>query len=408
MNRIFKVVFNHVLGRLVVVSEVASAIQRGALKVIAIAVAASCLGLPAYAKTYEVDSVSEEDFKSGVSVDHTTYNTGVNSKTGNTHLGMDTKTASGLQTVTVGINATHAYLPNGKLVLVQESDVPSNENYNTYVGRFHTLEKTESTYLANIRTYPYKDSPAGAISYNPANGTLSGDSGFSEDGKSYTGTYTDANGNIYRISAYTDSDKPNTSSAKWITTLTDSNGNTWTSSPQGYIQIKTPEADVTNVYTVTAKYEGGEWTTGIVDQNGNAPTDPKMTTITGPVENKELDMNIGEVNKKANGYFMTNTIKTTGQVTGEVSESTATVQTGDVVTATVNKNGTNHANDDSLTIKVNGEEVAKYTGVHYYSVNDGGSQQGNYNNTGATGRDSLAAGVGASATGIISSVTGTS
>src|SRR6185312_7531387 len=37
--------------------------------------------------------------------------------------------------------------------------------------------------------------------------------------------------------------------------------------------------------------------------------------------------------------------------------------------------------------------------THYYSVNDGGTQGGNYANDGATGADSLAAGVGASAAG---------
>jgi len=36
--------------------------------------------------------------------------------------------------------------------------------------------------------------------------------------------------------------------------------------------------------------------------------------------------------------------------------------------------------------------------THYYSVNDGGTHQGNYNNNGATGTDSLASGVNASAT----------
>lgn len=40
MNQIFKVVFNHVLGRHVVVSEVAGSIQRGACKAIVAAVLA--------------------------------------------------------------------------------------------------------------------------------------------------------------------------------------------------------------------------------------------------------------------------------------------------------------------------------------------------------------------------------
>ena len=44
--------------------------------------------------------------------------------------------------------------------------------------------------------------------------------------------------------------------------------------------------------------------------------------------------------------------------------------------------------------------------THYYSVNDGGTQGGNYNNNGATGNNSLAAGVGASATGDSSTALG--
>src|SRR6185312_5924941 len=46
--------------------------------------------------------------------------------------------------------------------------------------------------------------------------------------------------------------------------------------------------------------------------------------------------------------------------------------------------------------------------THYYSVNDGGAQGGNYNNDGATGVDSLAAGVGANAVGTNSVAVGSS
>lgn len=386
MNRIFKVVFNHVLGRHVAVSEVASSIQRGALKAVAVLLAVgamSCFGLPASAKTYEVDSVSEKDFKSGLSVDYTSYSTGVNQNTGETHLGMDTKTASGLQTVTVGINATHAYLPDGKIVLVQESSVPSNENYNTYVGRFNTLEKTESERIGIITNQ-------GKVS-KAFNGTLSEDSAMSADGTEFTGTYTAEDGKVYRIVGKRGAKQPNGLYA-WTTTITDQYGNSHTTSSINYMSIENSPADVTNVYTVTAKYEGGEWATSIVDQNGNAPTDPKMTTITGPVENKELDMNIGKVDKKADGYFMTNTIKTTGQITGTVDEKTATVKTGDVVSASVSENG------NELTISVNGEETT-FSPVHYYGVNDGGEQQDNYNGEGAVGKNALAAGVKAKAEG---------
>ncbi|XPG42248.1 hypothetical protein ABL848_36490 (plasmid) [Variovorax sp. NFACC28] len=43
--------------------------------------------------------------------------------------------------------------------------------------------------------------------------------------------------------------------------------------------------------------------------------------------------------------------------------------------------------------------IAASTPTHYYSVNDGGTQQANYTNNGATGANSLAAGVAASASG---------
>ena len=50
------------------------------------------------------------------------------------------------------------------------------------------------------------------------------------------------------------------------------------------------------------------------------------------------------------------------------------------------------------TDAINGSQlyaVAEKTQTHYYSVNDGGTRGGNYNNDGATGSNSLAAGVGA-------------
>ncbi|MDP9992677.1 autotransporter adhesin [Variovorax boronicumulans] len=45
------------------------------------------------------------------------------------------------------------------------------------------------------------------------------------------------------------------------------------------------------------------------------------------------------------------------------------------------------------------QAIAASTPTHYYSVNDGGAQQGNYTNNGATGANALAAGVNASAAG---------
>ncbi|QCP55019.1 hemagglutinin [Trinickia violacea] len=51
-----------------------------------------------------------------------------------------------------------------------------------------------------------------------------------------------------------------------------------------------------------------------------------------------------------------------------------------------------YATDQAIN---NLSNVVTATATHYYSVNDGGTQQANYNNNGATGADSLAAGVGA-------------
>ena len=101
--------------------------------------------------------------------------------------------------------------------------------------------------------------------------------------------------------------------------------------------------------------------------------------------------------KRNDGYFQTQTItkKVSGTMNATAEKdvvSEATVKTGDVVTAFIDED------DNTLTIGVNGEEIT-YNGVHYYSVNDGGTQTGNYNNTGATGLDAIAAGPNASATG---------
>src|SRR6185437_976787 len=59
-------------------------------------------------------------------------------------------------------------------------------------------------------------------------------------------------------------------------------------------------------------------------------------------------------------------------------------------------NGTNP--DDAVNLSQLDSAVAGAT-THYYSVNDGGTQGGNYNNDGATGAGALAAGVDASAVG---------
>ena len=234
MNRTFKVIFNQVLGRHVVVSEIASSIQHGAVKAIAVALMAgviSCLSLPANAKTYEEDSISESDFKSAVAVTHTTYSTGSNSSNGSVTLQIENESASGLKTVTVGINAAHAYLPGGKLVLVQESAYPNNENYNTFVNRFNALEHKDSERLAVITNQ-------GKLSKTSA-GSLSEDSGMNADGTEFTGTYTAEDGSIYTIFGKRGEKQPSGLYA-WTTTITDQSGNTYTSNSVNYMSIENP------------------------------------------------------------------------------------------------------------------------------------------------------------------------
>nr|MCR5336526.1 hypothetical protein [Synergistes sp.] len=128
-----------------------------------------------------------------------------------------------------------------------------------------------------------------------------------------------------------------------------------------------------------AKPEGGTISTAI--QSAAKPTSTNFS-----VKTKKTDT----------GYFQTQTI--TKQISGTMnataertSTTEAVVQVGDVVTASVNDA------DNTLTIGINGEEVT-YNGVHYYSVDDGGTHTGNYDNDGASGTNAIAAGPNASAT----------
>lgn len=272
---------------------------------VALALFAMNIALPVHAE-YVADQYSENNLRSAPLTTDLNYSTGMNSKTGKYTLGIAQNNASQLKTVTVGINATSGFLPNSKMVLLQNSIAEKigtevNPAYYTYTGKFQA------------------------------------------------------------------------------------NGKTWTATA-----IYDPDKD--------------KWTTSLLDEDGKP--DKQMKIQSGPYVNTDIKLEVGAVNKKTNGYFMTNKITKTNQVSGKQTSQEATVQTGDVVTATVNAVGTSHANDDSLTVKVNGQTVATYTGVHYYSVNDGGSHAGNYNNTGATGANAIAAGPDAKAGGASSVAVG--
>ncbi|MBS7327831.1 MAG: hypothetical protein KIG68_03655, partial [Oxalobacter sp.] len=319
MNRTFKVVFSKVLGKHVVVSEIASNIQRGVCKAVAVLLTAGVLALPQAVfagSPYLAPDQSNVTNDSGLDVytvpgtthQYTGDNAGID-------IQLTQNAANGANVVVAGVSNMGTYTEGGKILLYQV------ESGSTGLG---------SVYYGEIETVE------GIYKY----------------------TAVEKNGILY------------TNLAKARAAGVDVDSLT----AQGY-------------KVGVVKPTGGTISTAI--QSASKPT-----SVTFGVRTQKTDT----------GYFQTQTItkKVSGTMnaTAEKDVTTETVvQTGDMVTVSKSEDG------NDLTISVNGEETT-FSPVHYYSVNDGGSQQGNYNNTGATGLDSLAAGVGASATGIISSVTG--
>ena len=118
-----------------------------------------------------------------------------------------------------------------------------------------------------------------------------------------------------------------------------------------------------HTYTITSTYDTktGKFNTVAVDEKGNAAKNIASTITVTELSN--VTYKSGEITKVTNGsadqqgYFQTNTVTTTGQVTGKETESTATVRVGDIVTA---KNGTNNG-QNTMTVYVNGEKQAELT-----------------------------------------------
>lgn len=118
-----------------------------------------------------------------------------------------------------------------------------------------------------------------------------------------------------------------------------------------------------HTYTITSTYDTGtgKFNTVAVDEDGNAARGIASTiSIT---ELSDVTYKSGEITKVTTGsvdeqgYFQTNTVTKTGQVTGKKMESTATVRVGDIVTA---KNGTNNG-QNTMAVYVNGEKQAELT-----------------------------------------------
>ena len=106
-------------------------------------------------------------------------------------------------------------------------------------------------------------------------------------------------------------------------------------------------------YTATYDKETGEWNR-YVEKPENGSISTGVVSLTPP---KNLEVST-QMTKEENGYFKKDTITRTDSVTGKVSESTITAQTGDVVSASVN--------GDKLTITINGEktEFIDHVGVN--------------------------------------------
>ena len=108
-------------------------------------------------------------------------------------------------------------------------------------------------------------------------------------------------------------------------------------------------------YTITATYdkENKKWNFSSVDEKGNPATNVgRMLNLSSSVDELEdVKYSVGKIDKTEQGYFQTNTVTKTGQVTGEEDKVSTTTRTGDVVKASTSKD------EKTLTISVNGEST---------------------------------------------------
>ena len=319
MNRIFKVVWSKTKNCYVVVSEIAkrsgkssSSLNKKVKCSAALALFAMSIALPVHAD-FPSDKYGESNLSSAAMTTYLNYSHGVDSDNGTYTFGISPQTASQLKTVSVGINGSSGFLPNGKMVLLQNSIVETlngerNWGYYTYTNKFK---------------------------YN---------------GKTYTATA-----------------KYDPDTDKWTTTILDEEGQ-----PHPDIAIQSAQGDPA-VYT-----------------------------------NKDIKIEAGKVEKKSNGYFVTNTIKTKDQVSGKEDLSEATVQCGDVVT--ISKSGTT-SGMENFGIKINDESKAKFDAAHYFSYSDNGNRASNYSSVNGPGVKplsiySVAAGVDTNVTAVLATATG--
>ena len=146
MNRIFKIVFNHVLNRYVVVSEVASSIQRGACKAMAVALTAGAAlafpqavlaGSPYLAPDQSKvtnDSALDVYTVPGTTHQYTGENAGID-------IELTQNAANGANVVVAGIANMGTYLEGGKMMLYQVESGSTGLGQ-VYYGEVETVEGT--------------------------------------------------------------------------------------------------------------------------------------------------------------------------------------------------------------------------------------------------------------------------
>ena len=133
----------------------------------------------------------------------------------------------------------------------------------------------------------------------------------------------------------------------------------------------------------------------VADRIGfNIATSPVTTDANATFATNQVYANAGATQAAKNAVIATVRNTTTNRY-GAVSVGNA-----DVTRQIINLAP---GSEDSDAVNV---AQLKAATTHYYSVNDGGTQGSNYNNDGATGGNSLAAGVGAQASGISSTAIG--
>ncbi|KFG92194.1 hypothetical protein GQ56_0138890, partial [Burkholderia paludis] len=117
------------------------------------------------------------------------------------------------------------------------------------------------------------------------------------------------------------------------------------------------------------------------------------SNVTDAVDNSVVLGNNSTVAAANTNYYNPGSGTLSGTASGVVSVGAAGAER-EITNVAPGSNATDAVNVSQLQSLASAVAAGQ---THYYSVNDSGTQQGNYNNDGATGGSALAAGIGASA-----------